>query len=109
MAVVIDELQTTIVGAENPMVVTCKILIDDEEIETHIPVSSVIIDREINKIPSAVVTIVDGDVSIQDFVLSNQDLFVPGKRIEIKFGYQTNAETVFKGIIIGHGKQGDWE
>lgn len=100
MPVVMEEMQTTIAGAENPQVVTCKLFIEGEEMPTHLPVVSMIIDREVNKIPSAVVTLVDGDASRQTFALSNEERFVPGKRIEIKLGYQTAAETVFKGIII---------
>lgn len=105
MAVEITELQTTITGAENPAVVTCKIKIEEEEVEAGLPITSVVIDREVNKIPSAVITMVDGDVSLQDFTISNEDKFIPGKKIEIQLGYQTNAETVFKGIIIGHGNR----
>ncbi len=105
MPVEIQELQTTIIGAENPAVVTCKIKIDDEELEAGMPITSVVIDREVNKIPLAIITIVDGDVSRQDFTISNQDKFIPGKIIEILLGYQTNADTVFKGIIIGQGNR----
>jgi Rhs element Vgr protein len=105
MPVVIEEMQTTITGAENPQVVMYKILIEDEEIETHIPVTSIVIDREVNKIPAAVITIVDGDVSTQTFSLSNEERFLPGKKIEIRMGYQEGAETLFKGMIVSHGNR----
>lgn len=105
MAVVIEEMQTSIVGAENPQAVMYAILIDDAQIETHLPVVSIVIDREVNKIPSAVITFVDGDVSTQTFAISNEERFVPGKRIEIKLGYQTGPKTVFKGIVISHGNR----
>jgi Rhs element Vgr protein len=105
MPVVIEELQSTIRGAENPMVVTCTILVEEQEIESAISVVSVSIDREVNKIPSATIIILDGDVSLQDFPISNRDLFVPGKKIEIRLGYQTDPVTVFKGIITGQGNR----
>src|ERR1044072_3327720 len=103
MPIEVTELQTIIPGAENPMVVACKILVDGEEIESVIPVVKVVIEREVCKIPTATITILDGDVSQQTFPVSNRDVFVPGKSIEIKLGYQATAETVFKGIIVGHG------
>jgi len=34
--------------------------------------------------------------------LSNKDLFVPGNEIEIKAGYHSDEETIFKGIVIRH-------
>jgi Rhs element Vgr protein len=39
---------------------------------------------------------------MQEFDWSNQDLFVPGKEIEISAGYDSNNESVFKGIIVKH-------
>lgn len=101
MPVEIRELQTTIPGAENPMQVTCKLLIEGGEIPADIRVASIEIERAINKIPSATVHIIDGDVSRQTFEISDGDLFVPGKKIEIQLGYQTDAATVFKGLIVG--------
>jgi Rhs element Vgr protein len=105
MPVNLDELSMTIPGAENPMQVTCRILVDGNEIDAAIPVSQVSIEREINKIPTATITIIDGDVSLQTFAISDGDLFIPGNLIEIQLGYQTDAATVFKGIIIGHANR----
>jgi Rhs element Vgr protein len=46
--------------------------------------------------------LLDGNPSSQEFELSNQDLFLPGKEIEIKAGYHSDETTIFKGILIKH-------
>jgi Rhs element Vgr protein len=105
MPVVINELQTSIPGAENSAQVTCRILVDDNELDLAIPVLKVVIEREVNRIPTATITIIDGDVSLQDFRISNKDIFTPGNKIEIQLGYQTSTETVFKGFVAAHGNR----
>ena len=82
--------------------VTTKILIGGEELSNTVQVLSIVVDKEINRIPTANLVIKDGDPAAQDFPVSNQDLFLPGKEIEIKAGYHTGDETIFKGIVIKH-------
>ena len=67
---------------------------------TTIPVLSIVVDKQINRIPSAKVVIIDGNPAEQDFAINKTDYFIPGNEIEIKLGYDSNDETVFKGIII---------
>ncbi len=81
---------------------TYKILIEGEELSKIFDVKNIIIDKEIDRIPTAKIILIDGDSSLQDFPLSNEDLLVPGKRIEIKAGYHSDEETVFKGIVVKH-------
>ncbi len=82
--------------------VTTKILIGGEELSNTVQVLSIVVDKEINRIPTANLVIKDGDPAAQDFSVSNQDLFLPGKEIEIKAGYHSEDETIFKGIVIKH-------
>ncbi len=63
---------------------------------------SIDVEKEINRIPTAKIVVRDGNPASQDFALSNQDLFVPGKEIEIRLGYHSDEETIFKGIVIRH-------
>jgi len=66
-------------------------------------VLSVIVSKSVNKIPYAQIIMLDGDPSSEDFPLSNEEFFIPGREIEIKAGYHGSVETIFKGIIIKHG------
>lgn len=84
-------------------VVTLTILSNGSEIDDSIQVLSVLIRKEINKIPSATLVLIDGDMPEQDFPLSNKDTFKPGAGIEIKAGYGSSQQTVFKGIVVRHG------
>jgi Rhs element Vgr protein len=82
--------------------VTFTLKIDGTEVPRTILVQSIAIQNEINKIPSARISIIDGDAALEDFEVANQDLFVPGKSIEIFVGYHSDETSVFKGIIITH-------
>lgn len=82
--------------------VTFKILIDGNEISSAYQVKNISVEKEINRIPFAQIVFIDGNAASQDFELSNEDLLIPGKNIEIKAGYHSDDETIFKGIIIKH-------
>jgi Rhs element Vgr protein len=66
-------------------------------------VLSVTVTRELNRIPAATIHIKDGDAASQTFPVSDTELFIPGKEIEIQLGYRSKNETVFKGIVVRHG------
>lgn len=85
---------------EKTGVVTSKVLIEGTEVSTLYGVQSIGITDECNRIPTAILTIVDGSAADQDFKASNDTVFEPGKSIEIKAGYDAIEETVFKGTII---------
>lgn len=82
--------------------ITYKILVDSEELSSVYQVLNIAVEKEINRIPWAKITLLDGDPSAQDFALSNEDFFVPGKEVEIQAGYHAEDETIFKGIVIRH-------
>ena len=54
---------------------------------------------ELSRIPVAKIIIADGSVEQQKFEKADNDLFAPGKKIEILAGYQQKEESLFKGII----------
>ena len=93
-----DVLQTS----KSADLITHKILIEGEELSNVYQVKSIVISMEVNRISSANITLIDGEASQRDFKLSNEDLFVPGKKIEINVGYHSDEETLFKGIVIKH-------
>ncbi len=87
--------------------VTFKVLIDGVPVETQYPVMHIDVTREVNRIPAAKIIIADGDVSTQDFPASSSDTFIPGKQVELRAGYHSQEETIFKGIIIKHSIKAD--
>src|SRR5688500_18340721 len=86
----------------NADVVTMVILIDGKEISGEFHILSILVNPELNKIPSAVIHIADGEASKATFEVSNTDLFIPGKKIEIQLGYSSENQSVFKASIIRH-------
>ncbi len=84
-------------------VCTFTILSEGNEVSKTYQVLSIIVNKEINRIPSATIIIMDGEPAKQTFDVSNQPDFEPGKNIEIKAGYRNDEETIFKGIVIKHG------
>lgn len=82
--------------------VTHKILIEGDELSKTYQVKSLVVQNEVNRIPMAQIVLIDGEASERDFKLSNEDLLIPGKKIEITAGYHNDEETIYKGIIIKH-------
>lgn len=94
---------STIPTPASPDVCTVAVLVDGQEISGEFQVLSVSIDREINRIPKAIIQLLDGEAAKATFAASNSDHFIPGKNIEIQLGYRSRNEPVFKGIVVKHG------
>jgi Rhs element Vgr protein len=92
----------TIPTSQSPDLVTFKVLIDGEELSSVYQVKTISIEKEVNRIPFAQLVLFDGEASERDFKLSNEDLLIPGREIEIQAGYHNDEASVFKGIIIKH-------
>lgn len=88
--------------SKSPGLITYKILVEGEELSTIYQVKSITVNKEVNRIPTAQLVVIDGAAAKRDFELSNEDLLIPGKKIEITAGYHSDEETIFKGIIIKH-------
>jgi Rhs element Vgr protein len=74
---------------------------------------SIRVQREVNRIPRADLTLIDGDPADQKFAISDTDFFAPGSNIEIRLGYEGEQDqTVFKGLVLTHsieaGRQGSF-
>ncbi|MGB1241744.1 MAG: type VI secretion system tip protein VgrG [Chitinophagales bacterium] len=81
-------------------------LVEGSEIKDEYRVVSLEVHKALNKIPTAKVVLQDGLPGIpktQKFQISEKPDFEPGKKVEIKMGYDNKEKTVFKGIITGHG------
>jgi len=94
--------QRVIQTSQSADLVTLKILLEGEQLSSAYQVLNVVVEKEINRIPTAKIVLVDGDPASQEFELSNQDFIDPGKEIEIQAGYHGDEETIFKGIVIRH-------
>ncbi|NTU52242.1 MAG: type VI secretion system tip protein VgrG [Chlorobiaceae bacterium] len=94
--------ERTIPTTRPATVVTPVILIDGSEIARTWQVDSITVRKEVNRIPWAKLVILDGDASAGAFAASNDSLFIPGKTIEVKCGYQSDLFTIFEGIILTH-------
>jgi Rhs element Vgr protein len=84
-------------------VATFTILSGGAEVSRQYHVLSIVVQKEVNRIPTATIILLDGEASRQSFEISNKTDFEPGKEIEIKAGYRSTEETIFKGIVIKHG------
>lgn len=87
----------TILSTGNPMDPTFQLL-------------SLTVEKEVNRIPSARIVLLDGDTAQQNFAISDDAFFEPGKPIEIKLRYEERAAhdvTVFKGIVIRQTVEAD--
>ncbi|MFT3947208.1 MAG: type VI secretion system tip protein VgrG [Agriterribacter sp.] len=83
-------------------VATYKIMIDGVEVEPSYQLLSLSVSKEVNRVPSAKIIFRDGDAAKQTFDLSNQEIFVPGKKIQVNIGRDGINKQAFKGIIITH-------
>jgi Rhs element Vgr protein len=83
-------------------IVTPEILIEGRVIPATTQVLTLVVSKEINRIPTATLVMRDGDAALETFEASDSDLFIPGKKIEIKTGYDGRTDTLFKGIIVRH-------
>ncbi|NES68509.1 MAG: Rhs element Vgr protein, partial [Okeania sp. SIO2D1] len=59
-------------------VVTATILSEGSAIDPEHSIMSIDIIKEVNKIPSAQIILLDGDAAKQEFAISNTDFFKPG-------------------------------
>lgn len=59
------------------------------------------IEKSTNRIPSARITVLDGEVTTGQFEASSSATFVPGNKISIEAGYDNKNKIIFSGIITG--------
>ncbi len=84
----------------SPSVCTLTILSEGNAVSGEYQILSIVVHNEVNRIPTATLLIRDGNAGSQEFACSDTDLFIPGKKIEIKAGYQATEDTIFKGVVV---------
>lgn len=83
--------------------VTSLLRVNGNEVPKTYQVMAMVVNKELNRIPNAKIIIIDGDTSKEDFPASSEDLFIPGKELEVLVGYEADDVVIFKGIIVKHG------
>jgi Rhs element Vgr protein len=83
-------------------VVSYQVLINGQVANPVYELLSLVITREVNRVPSATVVFKDGDPSSKTFDLSEQTDFVPGTPVVIKLGRDGTNDQAFKGIVVKH-------
>jgi len=85
--------------------ISVTILLEGSPLKDTYDLLSVEVKNEINTVPSAVFVILLplGEPENNSFKISEADDLVPGKEIEIKVGYNSQTDSIFKGMVIRHG------
>lgn len=82
-------------------VATATITSDGRPIDASVEVESISIAKAVNRIPSADIRIIDGDTALQDFPVSGDTVFDPGREVGIKLRYEGDADhDVFVGTVV---------
>ena len=80
--------------------ITATITVGGQTIPDTYQVSEIEVQRQINRIPWAKITLLDGNPSEETFEISESATFVPGTEVEIKAGYHSQETSIFKGIVV---------
>jgi Rhs element Vgr protein len=89
-------------GGINPGgIATYVVSVAGNQIADSYSVLSVQVEMNVNRISSAVVTILDGEANTASFAASSSSTFIPGAAISIQLGYDNINQAVFSGIITG--------
>ena len=95
--------ENTIPTPATPDVCTFAVLIDGAEIPGKFQLVSLSVSHELNRIPFAELHLLDGQASTGTFEASDDELFAPGKSIEIQLGYRATNDKVFSGLVVKQG------
>lgn len=90
-------------NADGDSVVKLTVFSGGQPLKDTIQLLSVEVSKTINMVPRARIVVMDGDMPEQDFPVSNTNDFKPGTEIKINAGYDQTEETIFQGIVVGHG------
>jgi Rhs element Vgr protein len=83
-------------------VVSYQVIINGKVANPVYELLSMVVTREMNRLPAAKLIFKDGDPSARTFALSEAPDLIPGTTIAVKLGRDGANDQVFKGIIIRH-------
>ena len=70
-------------------------------------VHTIRVEKRINRISCAELTVLDGSASKEQFEVSSSSTFVPGNEVSIEAGYNNRNKLIFKGIITAQNLRVD--
>lgn len=79
---------------------TFVVKVNGTAIADELSVLSVHIEKKVNRIASAKITILDGEANTGTFDASSSATFVPGAEVSIEAGYDNTNTVIFSGIIM---------
>ncbi|WP_126247616.1 type VI secretion system tip protein VgrG [Chitinophaga rhizosphaerae] len=82
--------------------VTFTVTVNGELVTGDIPILSITVWNEANRIAGATLVVSDGDAALADWPVSAGELFLPGNEIEITAGYHGLEEIIFTGLVASH-------
>lgn len=83
--------------------ITATVLVGGQKLPDVYQVSQIQVQRQVNRIPWAKITLLDGDRSKENFEISESSTFLPGAEVDIRAGYHSDESSIFKGIVVRHG------
>lgn len=87
--------------------VEVEILVGSKGLQKEYPAIKVEVEKKINDIPKASVHLISGDPTQGNESFKSAEGVKVGDAIEIKAGYKTQTESIFKGIISGKNTEHD--
>jgi Rhs element Vgr protein len=85
---------------EETNLISFSILSGGNEIPSTYEVISIRIEQHINRIAEAEIVLTDGNTADQTFKITDSSTFIPGADIEIKLGYHSKNDSIFKGVVV---------
>jgi Rhs element Vgr protein len=82
--------------------VTFTVRVEGEPVPRSYNISSAMVSRQVARIARLHLVLLDGSAAASDFPASNEDLFLPGKNLELWGGLDTQESLLFRGILIKH-------
>jgi Rhs element Vgr protein len=80
--------------------ISYKITVGSKTYKSEGPLLSLSATLEVNRIPEAIITFVDGDPNNKEFELHDDKDFSAGKKVTISLGYEGKNELIFEGILL---------
>lgn len=88
-------------------VTVVEILSDGKALDDSFRLIRVEVEKRVNKISSATIEILDGSAALQDFPLGSQNAVAPGAKLEVKAGFGSKTNLIFKGVVTRVGIRAD--
>lgn len=88
---------------------TVTLLSEGKAIDPAFELLAIDIQREVDRIPSAEITLIDGDPAEQRFAISDLPLFEPGRSLEVRLRMERerNDATLFRGVVTAQAVEAD--